>query len=172
MKKVMLFDPFIHKDERGIFFEAYRGLKDHVTYVQDNVSVTKKGVVRGLHYQRDPMAQGKYLRCLKGAIFDVAVNLQTGEIHTNILDDGLYHRALYIPEGFAHGFQALTEDAILYYKCTEFYSKEHESGIYPLDQSLGIRWPLPVLSMSEKDKKLPGFKLNSSLDSPDISPDA
>lgn len=142
--------PIIHRDSRGLFFESWKSDIEHV-FVQDNVSISKIGVIRGLHYQRDPKAQGKLIRVLKGSIYDVALNLRTGNFDSGILSD-FDHRALYIPPGFAHGFQALEEDTIIQYKVTEFYSKEHEACINPLDESLGIEWPIAVTKISEKDK--------------------
>lgn len=153
--------PWIYTDSRGLFFEShpeslfryrsdspYSPMKEPPKFVQDNVSISKKGVVRGMHYQRAPMAQGKFLRCLRGSIFDVVINLKTSEVHTMTLDP---FEGIYIPEGYAHGFQALEDETIVYYKCTNGYSKEHEMGLSPLD----VEWPIAVTEVSEKDKLLP-----------------
>jgi dTDP-4-dehydrorhamnose 3,5-epimerase len=161
---VVIVEPILHRDSRGLFFEAY---KDSVfekiglptEFLQDNVSQSKKGVIRGLHYQTPPFQQGKLVRCVKGAIFDVAVDLRLssptfGQVETIVLTDE-NHLALYIPPGFAHGFQALTDDTIIHYKCTQVFSKEHDTGINPLDDSLAIRWPQSVSEISDKDKQLP-----------------
>jgi dTDP-4-dehydrorhamnose 3,5-epimerase len=141
----------IYRDSRGLFFESCRE-PDH-KFVQDNVSISKKGVVRGLHYQKSPMEQGKFLRVLQGAICDVIVNLKTGEIERNVLSDDKFD-ALYVPPGFAHGFQALEDNTIVYYKCTNTYSPEHEAGINPGM----IEWPLPISEISERDKLWPNLK--------------
>jgi len=163
---VVIVEPSLFRDSRGLFFESFKttvfekiGLPVH--YLQDNISQSKKGVVRGLHFQKSPFEQGKLVRCVKGAIFDVAVDLRIdsetfGQVETIVLTDE-NHLALYIPPGFAHGFQSLSDDTIIHYKCTQLYSKEHDAGIHPLDEALGIRWPQPITEISEKDKMLPKF---------------
>lgn len=164
LEGVVIIEPILHRDSRGLFFESY---KDSVferiglplQFPQDNISQSKKGVVRGLHFQKSPFEQGKLVRCVKGAIFDVTVDLRLksstfGQIETIILTDE-NHLAMYIPPGFAHGFQALTDDTIIHYKCTQVFSKDHDTGINPADEKLGIRWPQPITEISEKDKNLP-----------------
>lgn len=128
------------------------------TFVQDNISQTAKGIVRGVHLQRAPYAQGKLVRCVRGAIFDVAVDLRSGsptfgEWESFELSES-NHCALYIPPGFGHAFQAMEEGTMIYYKCTRGYSKESEDGIRYDDPDLRITWPLPPQGVSEKDAAL------------------
>ncbi len=162
--------PKVYKDSRGLFFESYkRNLLDKAftgpygsngeipIFIQDNISVSKKGVIRGMHYQLGDFAQGKFIRCLKGKIFDVVVDLREktyGQVHTLTLSDEDFE-GIFIPDHCAHGFQALTDDTIIHYKITNGYSPEHETGINPL--SLGITWPLDITEISEKDQNLPRF---------------
>ncbi len=151
----------VHKDSRGLFLEAYKESEFTKVgipiFVQDNISVSRRGVIRGLHYQKFPREQGKLVRCVSGAIFDVMVEISTGEIFAMYLSSD-NHRMVYVPPGFAHGFQAMTENATVYYKCTSEYSVEHEAGIHPLDETLNIQWPDSSHLISDKDKLLPKFK--------------
>jgi dTDP-4-dehydrorhamnose 3,5-epimerase len=157
----------VFEDSRGQFLEAYKELtfdQAHLpkAFVQDNISTSRKGVIRGLHYQVDPYAQGKLVRCFKGSIYDVAVDLRKGSKtygrwHGVTL--GRPDLALYVPPGFAHGFQSLEEGSLVYYKCTTPYSPAFEKGIRYDDSDLAIRWPIeagPIVSA--KDLKLPLFK--------------
>lgn len=155
--EIKIIEPTIHQDSRGIFFEAYKEVAWLPKFVQDNISVSKKGVVRGLHYQMNPFEQGKLIRCIRGSIFDVVVDLRSGKYQSNDLSDE-NHLSVYIPPGFAHGFQALEEDTIIHYKCTKFYSKEHETGIFPFDKDIDIKWPIDPVIVSGKDHMLPTFK--------------
>ncbi len=165
---VVIVEPVLHRDSRGLFFESYKdsvfsGIQLPTHFPQDNISQSKKGVVRGLHFQTAPFEQGKLVRCVKGAIFDVAVDLRLssptfGKVESIILTDE-NHLALYIPPGFAHGFQALTDDTIIHYKCTNVFSKAHDTGIYALDKNLKIQWPQPITEISDKDKNLPDLSL-------------
>jgi dTDP-4-dehydrorhamnose 3,5-epimerase len=160
---LLLFDPPIHRDARGYFveiykssiFEKYIGQKFH----QDNLSLSQKGVIRGLHYQVDPMAQGKLVQCLTGSIFDVIVDLRpkskTFGQWESLRISSENHQMLYVPEGFAHGLQALEDNTRVFYKCTNLYSKEHERGLRYDDPKLSIPWPLPPQNMSPKDLELP-----------------
>lgn len=158
-----------HADERGYFFEAFneQAFNDEVggtwTFVQDNHSHSRRGVLRGLHYQLDPMAQGKLVRVVRGAVFDVAVDIRRsspsfGEwLGVELTEDN--HRQLWVPPGYAHGFLALTDPADLLYKVTEYYSPEHDSSIRWDDRDIGIEWPLegdPILS--DKDASAPHLR--------------
>jgi len=167
--EVILIKPNIYKDDRGCFFESYNkkdffenGIKEE--FVQDNQSVSKKGVIRGLHFQLNPKAQGKLVRVTNGSVIDVAV-----DIRKNSPTFGMWVQAwlsndngnmLYIPPGFAHGFQALNEDVVFCYKCTEFYSKENERSIRWDDKDLNISWYWNSggIIVSEKDKMAPFLK--------------
>jgi dTDP-4-dehydrorhamnose 3,5-epimerase len=154
--------PKIFPDERGIFFESYskKKLKElglDVDFVQDNMSKSTKGVLRGLHFQRKPFEQGKLVSVISGKVLDVAVDIRPesetfGQFETFILDD-VKRNILYIPEGFAHGFLAL-EESILTYKCTNLYNKEAESGIIWNDKQLNIHWGIENPLVSEKDQIL------------------
>ena len=151
-------------DERGVFMETYKasdflaaGIREQ--FVQDNLSVSARGVVRGLHLQIGSSAQGKLVRVANGAVYDVAVDLRTGSTTygrwVGIELTGENGRALYIPPGFAHGFQALVDDARLSYKCTAEYDRDAERGVRYDDRSLAIEWPLDRAIVSEKDLALP-----------------
>lgn len=158
--------PRIFEDERGAFFESYNeeafqkaGLPTN--FVQDNQSFSVKGVLRGLHYQNPPFAQGKLVRVIMGRVIDVAVDLRPesptfGQYELFELDAKQNNMA-YIPEGFAHGFAAL-EDSIFSYKCTNLYSKACEAGIIWNDASLNINWGIADPIVSGKDKDLPTFR--------------
>jgi dTDP-4-dehydrorhamnose 3,5-epimerase len=159
-------------DERGWFSEAYNSeelekLGINARFVQDNVSQSSKDVLRGLHFQNPPAAQGKLVRVLKGAAFDVAVDIRkdssTYGKHFSVeltSENGL---ALWIPEGFAHGFLSLEDQTIFFYKCTAFYSKAHEDSIFYADTSLNIDWPSMQPRLSPKDKDAQSFKSFKSL---------
>jgi dTDP-4-dehydrorhamnose 3,5-epimerase len=158
--------PRIFKDDRGVFFESYnaawfaeKGLPTN--FVQDNQSFSIKGVVRGLHFQNAPYAQGKLVRVISGSVMDVVVDVRPdsptfGKHETFILKSDL-NNMVYVPEGFAHGFVAL-EDSVFSYKCTNLYHKESESGILWNDSDLGIDWGVENPIVSEKDMILPTFK--------------
>jgi dTDP-4-dehydrorhamnose 3,5-epimerase len=155
--------PQVFHDERGYFFESYheeklRGTGIPNIFIQDNQSFSVKGVLRGLHFQLPPYAQGKLVRVMKGKVLDIAVDIRPnsptfGEVLTCILDDQK-HNSIYIPPGFAHGFSVL-EDSIFVYKCTAPYHKPSERGILWCDEALGIDWQLVDPIVSEKDKVLP-----------------
>lgn len=150
-------------DERGFFTEVFKKstlemLGVPSSYLQDNMSFSKKGVLRGLHLQKAPHAQGKFVRCLKGAIFDVAVDLRSGSKTYGqwqgfeLSEDN--NHILYIPEGFGHGFQALADDNLVFYKCTKEYSSLGEVGVRYDDAELQIRWPMRDAIISAKDLAL------------------
>jgi dTDP-4-dehydrorhamnose 3,5-epimerase len=161
---VCILHPTIFPDERGFFTETWRrdryqeaGLPGE--FVQDNVSVSGRGVVRGLHYQKDPNAQGKLVTVVRGTIFDVAVDLRrdspTFRQWFGVELSGDAPRQLWIPAGFAHGFQALTDGAVVTYKCTTAYSPADERSLRWNDPTVGIRWPLESGILSEKDAIAP-----------------
>lgn len=166
---VVLIEPEVFRDARGHFLETYRrdvfeknGLA--ADFVQDNVSVSKKGVLRGLHYQVAPKAQAKLVRVCRGEVFDVAVDLRPGsptygKSVSQVLS-AQNGRMLFVPAGFAHGYLTLSDEAEFLYKVTELYSPAHERGLKWDDPALGIPWPkmaAPYL-LSDKDKKFPGLK--------------
>ena len=161
---VKIIEPCVSEDERGFFFESFnqqrfnQAIGREVTFVQDNHSKSSKGVLRGLHYQRPPHAQGKLVRCAVGEVFDVAVDIREGSptfgkwVSVNLSADN--KRQLWIPEGFAHGFVALSETAELLYKATDYYAPQADACLRWNDPTVGIEWPLfgtPILS--DKDKR-------------------
>lgn len=162
---VLLIDPVIHHDFRGRFAELYEESRYHAigvgaNFVQDNISCSSYGVIRGLHYQtRNP--QGKLVTCLQGSIFDVVVDVRkssptAGRAFTVVLEEKSFSQ-IWVPPGFAHGFAVLSENAVIQYKCTEFYSPQFEVGVRWNDDSLGISWPVHDPIISEKDRLLPLF---------------
>jgi len=162
--------PDIFKDHRGFFFEAFNKalleekLGRSLGFVQDNHSFSRKGVLRGLHFQQEPYAQAKLVRVVSGEVLDVVVDLRHGSRtfgqHFKIKLSGQNHSMLYIPRGMAHGFLTLSEEAIFLYKCDNYYHKMAERGIRHDDPDLGINWEYPEKSLilSEKDKMLPSLK--------------
>ncbi|MCX8019466.1 MAG: dTDP-4-dehydrorhamnose 3,5-epimerase [Chitinophagaceae bacterium] len=161
-----IFEPQVFEDERGIFFEAYnhKVFLDHgidVTWIQDNQSVSKYGVIRGLHYQLPPHAQAKLIRVVSGEIFDVALDLRKGSPtfgkYFGMVLSADNRKQLFIPKGFAHGFSVLSPQAIVLYKCDALYNRDSEAGVHYSDPALNIDWKLPhnVHIVSEKDKQLP-----------------
>ena len=159
---VLLIEPQVFGDDRGFFYESFNQNKfedamgKKINFVQDNHSKSVKGVLRGLHYQLTPKAQGKLVRVIQGEVFDVAVDLRqssptfgkwVGEIIS-----GDNKKQLWIPEGFAHGFLTLSDTAEFLYKTTDFYSKEHEQAIIWNDETIGIDWPSRNVSLSPKDE--------------------
>ncbi len=176
---LIILEPRVFEDSRGYFFESYNnkafqqvGIPND--FVQDNQSKSNYGVLRGLHYQRDPFAQAKLVRVLQGKVLDVAVDLRLGsptykKWHGEILS-AENKKQMFIPRGFAHGFLVLSETAEFFYKCDNFYSREHDGGIRFDDPEIGIDWQISKeqLVISEKDTKLPflkdatvNFKFNS-----------
>ena len=164
-----LFEPRIFRDQRGYFFESFRqehfaSLDLHHVFVQDNQSRSTYGVIRGLHFQKDPFAQTKLIRVLEGSIFDVVVDLRMdsstyGDWYGVEISDKNLHQLL-IPKGFAHGFSVLSEHATIFYKCDDYYNAESEAGIRFDDPDLKIDWKLDLNSavISDKDKNLPYLK--------------
>ena len=163
---VYIIEPKVFGDARGYFFESFseREFKEKVGdihFVQDNESMSKRGVMRGLHFQRPPYAQSKLVRCVKGKVVDVAVDIRKGSPtygqHVAALLTEENHRQFFIPQGFAHGFAVLSESVVFQYKCDNFYHPEADGGISILDESLGIDWGLTMEEalLSEKDTKHP-----------------
>jgi dTDP-4-dehydrorhamnose 3,5-epimerase len=168
--------PKILQDDRGWFLESYKQevFSQHgipTNFPQENTSFSKKGVIRGMHFQVPPFAQGKLVKVIQGRVLDVTVDLRTGsasfgKVYYYELDEQRQNM-LMVPEGFAHGFAAL-EDTYFEYKCTNVYSKAHESGIVWNDADLKIEWPFKNGIVSEKDQQLPTFQqlLRNSVISP------
>ena len=163
---VYVIEPKVFGDARGYFFESFseREFQEKVgdiRFVQDNESMSKYGVMRGLHFQRPPYAQSKLVRCVKGKVIDVAVDIRKGSPtygqHVAVLLTEENHRQFFIPQGFAHGFAVLSEQAVFQYKCDNFYHPDADGGISILDESLGIDWGLTMEEalLSEKDTKHP-----------------
>jgi len=159
--EMKLIEPEVFEDERGFFFESFNQQKfneaigQDVTFVQDNHSKSTKGVLRGLHYQKEPFAQGKLVRVISGEVFDVAVDIRKnsptyGQWVSEILS-AANKKQLWIPEGFAHGFYTLSKEAEVLYKTTNYYSKQHEVTIHYLKNSFGIDWPNTKAFLSKKD---------------------
>lgn len=165
-----ILEPTLFEDDRGYFMETFNKkrfeaiLGAEISFVQDNQSYSKKGVVRALHYQRSEYAQAKLVRVLRGEVLDVAVDIRRGSKtfgkHISVLLSDKNRKQLFIPRGFAHGFVALTEHVDFFYKCDNFYNREAEGGIIFNDPSLRIDWILPesALLVSEKDWLLPNFE--------------
>ena len=166
---VLIIEPRVFEDARGYFFESFSQrefdekvapiLGHTVTFVQDNESKSSYAVMRGLHFQRPPYTQSKLVRCVKGAVLDVAVDIRKGSptygqhVAVELTEEN--HRQFFVPRGFAHGFAVLSETAVFQYKCDEFYHPEADGGISILDDSLGIDWHIPTdkANLSEKDTK-------------------
>jgi len=159
--------PEIYKDSRGYFFESFREqyLNEHgieTTFVQDNISSSVKGVIRGLHYQAGHSAQAKLIMVIEGKILDIAVDIRRTsptfkQYEAVELDDDKHHQ-LFIPEGFAHGFAVLSEKAVISYKCSSYYDPSKERGIRWNDPDLNIDWKTKNPVLSGKDKNLPFLK--------------
>lgn len=166
---VVIIEPKVFSDARGYFFESFseRDFNEAMTlilghgikFVQDNESMSSYGVMRGLHFQRPPFTQSKLVRCVKGTVLDVAVDIRKGSqtygqhVAVELTEDN--HHQFFVPRGFAHGFAVLSETAIFQYKCDNFYHPEVDDGISILDNNLGIDWHIPTdkAILSEKDLK-------------------
>lgn len=166
---VVIIEPKIFRDSRGYFFESFsqREFEEKVckiNFVQDNESMSSYGVMRGLHFQRPPFTQAKLVRCVKGAVLDVAVDIRKDSptygqhVAVELSEDN--HYQMFIPHGFAHGFSVLSETAVFQYKCDQFYHPESDAGISILDKSLEIDWRIPTdkAILSDKDTRHPLFK--------------
>jgi dTDP-4-dehydrorhamnose 3,5-epimerase len=161
---VVLIEPRIFCDERGYFFESFSQKEFEekvrpINFVQDNESMSSYGVMRGLHFQLPPFTQSKLVRCVKGAVLDVAVDIRKGSptygqhVAVELTEDN--HRQFFVPRGFAHGFAVLSETAVFQYKCDNFYALQADGGISIKDESLGINWRISTENaiLSEKDLK-------------------
>lgn len=161
---LVIIEPKVFGDARGYLFESFsqREFEEKVrkiSFVQDNESMSSYGVMRGLHFQVPPFAQSKLVRCVKGKVLDVAVDIRKGSptygqhVAVELSEDN--HRQFFVPRGFAHGFAVLSETAIFQYKCDNFYAPQADGGIGILDESLGIDWQIPTdkALLSEKDMK-------------------
>ena len=170
LKGCFIIEPIILKDNRGLFYESYRKdefenqLGERINFVQDNISVSKKGVLRGLHYQKGIHAQAKLIQVLEGEALDVVVDLRKGSKtfgkHFKAIISSANRKSIFIPKGMAHGFLALTEELIFTYKCDNYYNYKAEGGIVYNDIDLNIDWEIPAhkLILSEKDLTLPALK--------------
>ena len=160
---VVIIEPRVFTDQRGLFFEAwrderYREITGGLGFVQDSISVSKRGVIRGMHWQH-PNAQGKLVMVLAGAVFDVAVDIRRGSPTfgkwTGAELSAQNRRQMWVPPGFAHGFQALSDDTVFLYKMTDRYSPESERILQFGDPAIGIRWRLPAAAVAPKDAAAP-----------------
>ena len=163
---VVIIEPHVFNDSRGYFFESFnqREFEEKVCktiFVQDNESKSFYGVIRGLHFQKPPLAQSKLVRVVKGAVLDVAVDIRKGSptfgqhVAVELTEEN--HRQFFIPRGFAHGFSVLSEEVVFQYKCDNFYAPQYEGTVAWNDPDLGIDWRIPIdkAVLSEKDQKTP-----------------
>ena len=164
---LLILQPKIWRDERGYFFESFREdvfkkLNLDLNFVQDNQSLSQKGTIRGLHFQKAPNEQGKLVRVLQGKVLDVALDIRKNSatygkyFSIELSDDN--QTQFFIPPGFAHGFSTLEDNTIFCYKCTNYYDKASEGGVLYNDPALGIDWKVEGLFVSDKDKELPRLK--------------
>ena len=167
---VLIIEPRVFGDARGYFFESFNAKEFaemtglDITFVQDNESKSKYGVLRGLHFQLPPYTQSKLVRCVKGKVLDVAVDIRKGSptygkwVSCELTEEN--HRQFFIPKGFAHGFCVLSEEAVFQYKCDDFYHPEAEGALAWNDNEICINWPIPEedILLSEKDKHHPLLK--------------
>lgn len=169
IKDLVILTPAVFEDDRGYFFESYNknkldDLGIQIDFVQDNQSFSRRGTLRGLHYQNPPFAQTKLVRVLQGEIIDVAIDLRkdspTFGKHFSILLSAENKKQLLVPQGFAHGFSVLSETAVVSYKCDQYYDKQSEGGIRFDDAVLNIDWGIDLATaiVSEKDRILPDFE--------------
>ena len=162
---VLIIEPKVFGDARGYFLESFNAKEFaektglNINFVQDNESMSSYGVMRGLHFQRPPFTQSKLVRCVKGAVLDVAVDIRKGSptygqhVAVELTEDN--HRQFFVPRGFAHGFAVLSDVAVFQYKCDNFYAPQADGGISILDDRLGIDWKIPTEKalLSDKDTK-------------------
>jgi dTDP-4-dehydrorhamnose 3,5-epimerase len=168
VRNLLIYEPSVFEDARGYFFEAFNAnvfAERHIdmNFVQDNQSKSSYGVLRGLHFQLEPFAQAKLVRVISGEVLDVAVDIRRGSPtygrHFSVKLSAENKKQMYIPRGFAHGFVVLSDTAEFFYKCDNFYSKEHDGGILYNDPALEIDWQIDPakITVSEKDRSLPPF---------------
>lgn len=171
---VLIIEPKVFGDSRGYFFESFNAKEFaektglDITFVQDNESKSHYGVLRGLHFQNPPYTQSKLVRCVKGAVLDVAVDIRKGSptygkyAMCELTEEN--HRQFFVPKGMAHGFVVLSEEAVFQYKCDDFYHPEAEGAIAWNDPDIGIEWPISEknVALSDKDKNHPFLKEFSS----------
>lgn len=162
---VLIIEPKVFGDARGYFLESFNAKEFaektglNINFVQDNESMSSYGVMRGLHFQNPPYTQSKLVRCVRGAVLDVAVDIRKGSptygqhVSVELTEDN--HHQFFVPRGFAHGFAVLSETAVFQYKCDNFYAPQADGGISILDKNLGIDWKIPTEKalLSEKDTK-------------------
>jgi dTDP-4-dehydrorhamnose 3,5-epimerase len=163
-REACTFSPKLFEDSRGYFFESFSQKEfnekvANINFVQDNESKSSYGVIRGLHFQKPPYAQSKLVRCVKGKVLDVAVDIREGSptygkwVSCELTEDN--HRQFFIPQGFAHGFSVLSDEAVLQYKCDNFYNKDSEGAILWCDPQLNVNWKIyhEDTIISDKDSK-------------------
>ena len=164
---LIIIEPQIFKDSRGVFFESWNAKKFkqlviNEDFVQDNQSVSSKGVLRGLHFQNPPYAQAKLVRVMKGSVLDVAVDLRknspTYGMHVSVILSEQNNKSFFIPKGFAHGFLSLEDNTVFNYKCSDYYNKESEGSLLWNDEDLKIDWKIDNPLISEKDLQADFFK--------------
>ena len=167
IKGLIIIEPQIFKDSRGAFFESwntkkFKQLGINEDFVQDNQSVSSKGVLRGLHFQNPPYAQAKLVRVIKGSVLDVAVDLRknspTYGKHVSVILSEQNNKSFFIPKGFAHGFLSLEDNTVFNYKCSDYYNKESEGSLLWNDEDLKIDWQIDNPLVSEKDLQADLFK--------------
>lgn len=170
LKGCFILEPRVYQDHRGYFFESFNQKEFNInigfqtTFIQDNESLSTKGVLRGLHFQEGEFAQAKLVRVIKGSVLDVAVDLREDSLtfgqYVSVELNEENKKQLFIPRGFAHGFIVLSDTAIFSYKCDNFYNKNYERGIIYNDPTLNINWEYPteLVELSEKDLHLPTFE--------------
>ena len=172
-RDLMIITPDVFGDDRGYFFEPFNEARFRVetglniTFVQDNESLSRKNVLRGLHFQVPPKSQAKLIRVTRGAVLDVVVDLRKSEPtfgkHYSIVLSSENKQQLFVPEGFAHGFYVLEDQTIFSYKCSNYYSREHDRSILWNDPAFGIDWNAALPELSDKDKNAMKF---AEFDSP------
>ena len=167
LEGIIIFETEIFRDDRGYFMEFYNekrfnhNVLENFSFKQDNISCSKKNVLRGLHFQAPPFDQGKLIQVLKGKVMDVVVDIRKGSKtfgkHLKVELSSKNHKQLWVPPGFAHGFLTLENDTLFSYKCSGYYSKEHEMDLLWNDETLNIDWGIENPVISEKDKKATKF---------------
>ena len=170
IEDVFIIEPRVFTDSRGYFFESFNAREFaektgvDVCFVQDNESLSRYGVVRGLHFQKPPFAQSKLVRVAMGSVLDVAVDIRKGSptygLHVAVVLSAENHRQLYMPQGIAHGFSVLSEEVVFQYKCNDYYAPQSEGAIAWDDPDLHIDWQIPAqdVILSEKDRHHPGLR--------------